>query len=276
MAEEFPTEAVLAATADLDQRGFEEVVQVIHAEDRRAIAAVGRVLPVLARVARSLARVLERGGRWFNVGAGTSGRMGVMDAAEVPPTFGLSADRVQALLAGGPFAFARAVEGAEDDANAARALLRERRLGSGDAVLAISASGRTPFAIGALAEARACGALALALTCDSHSPLAEAADIAIATEVGPEVIAGSTRMKGGLAQKLVLHTLSTTVMVQLGRVEGNLMTNLKPASQKLRTRAQRILMALAGVDAERASALLDACDGSVQRAIEEARRGGSL
>lgn len=271
MKRDAPTEAVLDSTVDLDRRGIEEVVEAIHAQDRAAYEAVGRVLGEIARAADVLLCVLAGGGRWFNVGAGTSGRMGALDAAEIPPTFGLPPGRVQALIAGGARALSRAVEGAEDDPHAAAWELRERGLRAGDAVVAISASGTTPYVLGSLEAAHAAGARTIAITCDPKSPLAEGAEIAIAPLVGPEVIAGSTRMKGGLAQKMVLHTLSTSVMVKLGYVSGNLMTNVVPSSRKLRRRAEGLIATLAGVSPERAAELLDACHGSVRAAVERAR-----
>jgi N-acetylmuramic acid 6-phosphate etherase len=270
--DEILTESVLESTRNLDRFSVDEILVAIHREDRRALDAVGAVLPEVARAVAALALVLQGGGRWFNVGAGTSGRMGALDAAEIPPTFGYPNDRVQAVVAGGSQALLRSVEGAEDDALAARRALRERGLLPGDAVVAISASGRTPFALGALDEAREEGARRIAITCDPDSPLAKAAEIAIAPLVGPEVIAGSTRMKGGLAQKMVLHLLSTAVMVRLGRVEGNLMTNLRPASSKLARRALRIVMSLAGVSEGEAERLLAACRGRVYEAVAIARR----
>ncbi len=269
--DEFLTEAILESSRDLSRRSVEEVLATIHAEDHQAHQAVAKVLPDVARAVDVLTLVLSGGGRWFNVGAGTSGRMGVLDAAEVPPTFGYPAERVQGIIAGGPEALVRAVEGAEDDPEAAGAELRRRGLVPGDAVVAISASGRTPFALGALEEARRCGARRLAVTCDPTAPLARAAEVAIAPAVGPEVIAGSTRMKGGLAQKMVLHLLSTATMVKLGRVEGNLMTHLLPTSRKLRRRAVGVLVSLAGVDEASAQRLLDECHGSVQDALARAR-----
>jgi N-acetylmuramic acid 6-phosphate etherase len=275
MSDEPVTEDRLAASEQLDRLEVADVLATIHAEDRRAVAAVEAALPQVARAVDVLVPVLAAGGRWFNVGAGTSGRMGALDAAEIPPTFGLEPERVQAVVAGGPEAMLRSVEGAEDDGPAARAALSARGLSAADAVLAISASGRTPFALAALEAARACGARRLAITCDPRAPLAAAAEVAIVPEVGPEVIAGSTRMKGGLAQKMVLHLLSTTVMVQLGRVEGNRMTHLRPVSQKLRRRARRIVCELGGVDESRAEALLRRCGGRVADAIAEARRGES-
>ena len=267
-----PTEEVHEATRDLDRRSVEEIVEAIHGEDHNAWLAVGNVLPTIAEAADVLVRALAEGRRWFNVGAGTSGRMGTLDAAEIPPTFGLPAGRVQAVIAGGPTALSRAVEGAEDDLEAGALELRERGLAPGDAVVAISASGTTPFTLGCLEAAHDVGARTIAITCDARSPLAEAAEISVAPAVGPEVIAGSTRMKGGLAQKMVLHLLSTTAMVRLGYVSGNLMTHLRPASTKLRERAERILMALADVDREEAARLLDRTEGDIAGAVELARR----
>ena len=266
-----PTEAVLEATRDLDQRSVEEVLSAIHGEDHNAWLAVGKVLPQIAEAVDVLSCVLAAAGRWFNAGAGTSGRVGALDAAEVSPTFGMREGCVQALIAGGPRALSRAVEGAEDDAEAGAFELRERGLAAGDALLAISASGRTPFTLGCLEAAHEVGARTLALTCDPASPLAEAAEVSIAPLVGPEVIAGSTRMKGGLAQKMVLHLLSTTVMVRLGFVSGNLMTHLRPASAKLRDRAQRIVQMLSDADAAEAARLLDAAGGDPERAVALAR-----
>ena len=270
-----PTEAVLDATRDLDQRGSGEILAAIHGEDHNAWLAVGKVLPQIEEAVDVLSCVLAGGGRWFNAGAGTSGRIGTLDASEIPPTFGLPPGRVQAVMAGGVRALSRAVEGAEDDPEAGALELRERGLTTGDALLAISASGTTPFTLGCLEAAHEMGARTIALTCDPSSPLAEAAEISIAALVGPEVIAGSTRMKGGLAQKMVLHLLSTTVLVKLGYVSGNLMTHLRPASAKLRDRAERIVQTLAGVDAAQAASLLDAADGDTAGAVALARRRSS-
>ncbi len=269
--DEVLTERILDSTRELDRFSLDELLEAIHAEDRRALEAVGKVLPEVALAVDALVLALQGGGRWFNVGAGTSGRMGALDAAEIPPTFGMPPERVQAVMAGGPAALWRAGEGAEDDAAAARAELRRRGLAPGDAVVALSASGRTPFALAALEEASDTGARRIAICCDPRSPLARAAEIAIVPLVGPEVIAGSTRMKGGMAQKVVLHMLSTAVMVRLGRVEGNLMTNLLPSSRKLERRALRIVMSLAGVDEARARELLREARGSIQDAVSRAR-----
>lgn len=271
MSDEFLTEAILESTQDLDRRSTREILEAVHAEDRVALEAVGKVLPDVERAVDVLVLVMQGGGRWFYVGAGTSGRMGLLDAAELPPTFGIPPERVQAILAGGEAALVRAVEGAEDVAEDARRALRERELLPGDAVVAISASGRTAFALGALEEARRRGARRIAITCDPASPLAAAAEVAIAPRVGPEVIAGSTRMKGGLAEKAVLQLLSTTAMVRLGRVEGNRMTNLHPASRKLRRRAVRMVMELGGVGEPEAERLLERAHGSCHDALALAR-----
>ena len=272
VADNTPTEAILDATRGLDGWSVQRILESIHGQDLNAVSAVGRVLPDVARAVNVLAGVLSGGGTWFNVGAGTSGRMGALDAAEIPPTFGLSTDRVQAVVAGGERALARAVEGAEDDAEASALELRRRGLAAGDAVVAISASGQTPFVLGSLAAAREVGARTIGITCNPASPLAEAVEIALVPRVGPEVIAGSTRMKGGLAQKMLLHLMSTTVMVRLGYVEGNLMTCLTGASEKLRGRAVRIVMSLGPTDEARARQLLDDSDGDVSRAVARARR----
>ncbi|MEE8580703.1 MAG: N-acetylmuramic acid 6-phosphate etherase [Myxococcota bacterium] len=271
MLKEPPTEAVLRTACELDQQSVEEVLRLIHSEDAGVHAAVGRVLPEVARAVDVLVCAIKGGGRWFNLGAGTSGRMGVLDASEIPPTFGMPARCVQGIIAGGERALRESIEGAEDNAEAASWSLRERGFSLGDALVAISASGHTPFTLGAVDFAHEIGARSIALTCDPRSPLAERAEIAIVPEVGPEVIAGSTRMKGGLAQKMVLHLLSTTAMVRLGRVEGNLMTNLTPVSEKLRRRAVRIVSTLGQVESEEARQLLEAHGGNIGDALRAAR-----
>jgi len=269
---EFPTEAILESAHDLDRRPIADVLRLIHEEDGHAHAAVGRVLPQIEAAVEVLATVLAGGGRWFNVGAGTSGRLGVLDASEMPPTYGIPPRMVQGVIAGGDRALRHPVEGAEDDSESAVFALEQRGLAMGDAVVALSASGRTPFALGALEAAHRVRARTIAVTCDPGSPLAEGAEIAIAPEVGPEVVAGSTRMKGGLAQKMVLTALSTAVMVRLGKVRGNLMTHVAPASNKLRGRAVRIVMALGDVDRAEARRLLRETDGCVEAALRLVER----
>jgi N-acetylmuramic acid 6-phosphate etherase len=272
MSRDSPTEAILESSRDIDRQSVAEILSLIHAQDAEAHRAVGRVLSEIERAVDALVCCVGGGGRWFNVGAGTSGRLGVLDASEIQPTFGMPANAVQGIIAGGDRALRCAIEGAEDNAEAASWALRERGLTLGDAVVAISASGTTPFALGAVDAAHEAHARSIAVTCNPASPLVEAVEIAIVPEVGPEVIAGSTRMKGGLAQKMVLHLLSTAVMVKLGRVTGNLMTSIAPVSRKLRGRAVRIVMALACVGYEQARELLRENDGDIERALQTARR----
>ena len=253
-----------------------EILQLIHAEDGVAYAAVAAVLPRMAEAVEVLTCALLGGGRWFNVGAGTSGRLGVLDASEIPPTYGLPARVVQGVIAGGDRALRVAVEDAEDDPVAGSLALSERGLTLGDVVLGISASGTTPFVLGAIDEAVNVGARTIALTCDASSPLAESVEIAIAPQVGPEVVTGSTRMKGGLVQKMILSALSTSVMVRMGRVRGNYMTHVSPLSSKLRGRAVRIVMELGAVDRERAQEVLRKTEGSVALALEILEAEGSV
>ncbi len=268
--EKLPTEAVLEAARDLDRRSTGEVLSLIHEQDAFAHAAVGRCLTQMEEAVEVLATAIAGGGHWFNVGAGTSGRLGVLDASEIPPTYGMNPRVVQAVIAGGDRALRHPVEGAEDDSAAAAFELQERGLAPGDVVLGISASGRTPYVIGAMEAAREVGARRIVITCDANSLLAQCGEIAIVPEVGAEVVAGSTRMKGGLAQKMVLAALSTAVMVKLGKVRGNFMTHVTPVSNKLRGRAVRIVMEITGVDRARARDLLRESEGSVERALEAA------
>ena len=271
MARVGPTEAILECARDLDQRSVGEIVALIHREDAVALEAVSLVLDQIEAAVDVLEATLAGGGTWYNVGAGTSGRIGVLDASEIPPTFGLSPKRVQGLIAGGDRALREAVEGAEDNFEAGGWEVRERGLTLGDAIVAISASGTTPYALGAVEAAYQVGARSIGVSCDPSSPLAEAVEISIAPHVGPEVIAGSTRMKGGLVQKMILHTLSTTVMVKLGRVKGNLMTNLSPANDKLKQRALGIVLELTNLTPDRARQLLDQNGGCVEAALQAAR-----
>jgi N-acetylmuramic acid 6-phosphate etherase len=270
--EKLPTEAVLEAARDLDRRSTGEVLRLIHEQDAFAHAAVGRCLTQMEEAVEVLATAIAGGGHWFNVGAGTSGRLGVLDASEIPPTYGMNPRVVQAVIAGGDRALRHPVEGAEDDSAAAAFELQERGLAPGDVVLGISASGRTPYVIGAMEAAREVGARRIVITCDANSLLAQCGEIAIVPQVGAEVVAGSTRMKGGLAQKMVLAALSTAVMVKLGKVRGNFMTHVTPVSNKLRGRAVRIVMEITGVDRARARDLLRENEGSVERALEAAGR----
>ncbi|MBW1882332.1 MAG: N-acetylmuramic acid 6-phosphate etherase, partial [Deltaproteobacteria bacterium] len=268
MAERRPTEAALADSPALDEMSAEEVLRLIHREDGIAHSAVSEILPRMAEAVEVLACSLAGGGRWVNVGAGTSGRLGVLDASELPPTYGLSPRVVQGVIAGGDRALRYAVENAEDDDVAGSFEIEERGTTLGDVVVGISASGHTPFVLGAIEAATRLGARTIAITCDPGSPLAQSVEIALAPTVGPEVGAGSTRMKGGLMQKMILSALSTTVMVRMGRVRGHHMTHVTPSSNKLRGRAVRMLIELGGVDRKQARELLRRSEGSVERALK--------
>ena len=263
---ERPTEARNPRTLDLDQMSPRSLLTRILDEDATVPAAVRDALPQLEQASDVLFAALQGSGRWFNIGD-TSGRLGALDAAEIPPSYGLDPSRVQAIIAGGEEALLRAVESAEDDTTAAARDLRARFFTREDALLALSASGHTPYALAGVELAQELGATSIGVTCAPDSPLASLVDIAIAVDVGPEVVAGSTRMKGGLAQKMILHTLSTSVMVRLGLVRSNLMTGIRPSSCKLRERAIAILMELSGRPEPEATAALDTCDGSLERAL---------
>jgi N-acetylmuramic acid 6-phosphate etherase len=262
-----PTEAVNERTRDLDLRPLLDQARLINEEDRRVPAAVEAVLPQIVDAVARIAAALRRGGRLVYIGAGTSGRLAVLDAAECPPTFGTDPRQVQAVLAGAPRALTEAVEGAEDSEGAGEQEIDARAIGPDDVVVGIAASGATPFVLAAVRRARARRALTIAVACVAGSPLAAACDLAIVPVVGPEVIAGSTRLKAGTAQKLVLNLLSTLTMVQLGKVYGNLMVDLHPTNEKLRRRAVRIVAAAAGVPEREAAEALGRAGGRVPVAI---------
>ena len=261
------TEQENPRTAQIDRLPTEDVVRLMNMEDAGVAEAVRLVLDEVAQAVEGIVARLRSGGRLFYVGTGTSGRLGVLDASECPPTFGVAPDLVQAIIAGGYDACHRAVEASEDDEEAGGRDLAARGVTGGDAVVGIAASGRTPYTVGALAHARSLGAFAIALTCAPDSPLTRVADVAIVPVVGPEVIAGSTRLKAGTAQKLVLNMLSTATMIRLGYVRGNRMTNLMPRNTKLRARAERILVAETGLAEEDARALLEQAGGDLRVAL---------
>lgn len=247
------------------------LLETIHAADLEAVRAVGKVLPDVARAAGEIARRLEAGGRWINVGAGTSGRLGVLDASELPPTFGVLPSLVTGRIAGGRAALVDAVEGAEDDEAAGAAEIRAEGFGENDVVLGIAASGTTPYVAGALGAAKAAGALAVALVCAPGSRLAALADLALVVETGPEVLRGSTRMKAGTAQKLVLNMLSTAVFEHLGLVWRGEMVAMRPTNAKLKQRAVDILGRTLGVAEEEARALLSQTGWELPPALVAAR-----
>ena len=238
-------------------------------EDATVAAAVKRVLGDVVKAVDEIVARLSKGGRLFYAGTGTSGRLGVLDASECPPTFGVSPELVQAVIAGGYDACYRAVEASEDDAEAGAADLKVRGFGAGDVLVGIAASGRTPYTVGAVKFAREIGAFTIGLTCVPGSPITEAAELSIVPVVGPEVLTGSSRLKAGTAQKMVLNMISTATMVRLGYVSGNRMSNVQPRNVKLRERAVRIVMAEAGVDEKTAAAALEASNWIVKSALKD-------
>ena len=260
----------LAASRDLDLLSTGEVVRVIQAEDARVAAAVAAEADALVAAVEAVTARLAAGGRLFYVGAGTSARIAALDAAEIPPTYGTSPELVQVIVAGGERALLHAVEGAEDDAEAGRCEVLER-LRSGDALVGIAASGSTPFTVAAVKEARRLGALTVAVTARRDSKLVAAAELAVVPATGAEVVMGSTRMKAGTAQKLVLNALSTAVMVRLGKVSSNLMVEMPATNAKLRRRAAVMVELLAEVDPAAAAAALAAAEGEVKTAVLVAR-----
>jgi N-acetylmuramic acid 6-phosphate etherase len=241
-----PTEQRNAASRDLDQMDTLKILQLMNREDRKVATHVAREIPSIARAVDAIVARLQRGGRLIYVGAGTSGRLAVLDAAECPPTFGVSRTQVRALIAGGSKALTNAVEGAEDSATNAIRDLRRINLSTNDAVVGVAASGSTPYVMAAIKFARKRRALTIGVASNRNCPLRRAASIAITPEVGPEIIAGSTRLKAGTAEKLVLNMLSTTVMVRLGHVYDNLMIDMALTNQKLNERSTRILMEASG------------------------------
>jgi N-acetylmuramic acid 6-phosphate etherase len=261
------TERTNPASRDIEARSTVEILQIINQEDNKISGAVEAEISNIASAVDAVVEVIWKGGRLFYIGAGTSGRLGVLDAAECPPTFHVSPDLVQGIIAGGEGALARATEGNEDDPAEGKRDLMARQFGPGDALAGIAASGRTPYVLGAVAAARELGALTIGISCTPGSELSRAVKIAITPLVGPEVIAGSTRMKAGTATKLVLNMISTAVMIRLGYVYGNLMVNVEPRNSKLADRAKRIIAESAGVSYEQAGALLAQSAGSVKVAI---------
>jgi N-acetylmuramic acid 6-phosphate etherase len=295
-----PTEQENPRTRGLSSLPTADVLRLMNEEDAGVAAAVGRVLVDVERAVEEIVKRLGAGGRLFYVGTGTSGRLGVLDASECPPTFGVPAELVQGIIAGGYDALHRATEASEDDREAGARDAEARGVTGRDALVGIAASGRTPYTIGAVDFARGLGAFTAAVTCVPGSAITHAAEVSIVPVVGPEVLAGSTRLKAGTAQKMVLNMISTATMVWLGYVTGNRMTNMRPSNVKLRARSERILAAETGLDegaarealsaaggdlrvalvmsktghgAEESRAALEACGWVVGRAVEELSRG---
>ncbi|MGW2018580.1 N-acetylmuramic acid 6-phosphate etherase [Streptomyces sp. NPDC001927] len=261
------TEAFRPELAEIDQLPTLEIARTMNAEDQTVPAAVAERLPLIAAAIDATAARMARGGRLIYAGAGTAGRLGVLDASECPPTFNTDPTEVVGLIAGGPSAMVKAVEGAEDSRELAAADLDELGLTPNDTVVGISASGRTPYAIGAVEHARAAGALTIGLSCNADSGLAAAAEHGIEIVTGPELLTGSTRLKAGTAQKLVLNMISTITMIRLGKTYGNLMVDVRASNDKLQARSRRIVSLATGAPDEQIESALAEADGEVKTAI---------
>ncbi|KIE25155.1 N-acetylmuramic acid 6-phosphate etherase [Streptomyces sp. MUSC 125] len=261
------TEAFRPELAGIDRLPTHDIARLMNGEDAGVPAAVASQLPRIARAIDATAERMARGGRLIYAGAGTAGRLGVLDASECPPTFNTRPDQVVGLIAGGPTAMVASVEGAEDSGELAHRDLDALKLTPDDTVVGISASGRTPYAIGAVEHARALGALTIGLACNERSALAAAAEHGIEIVVGPELITGSTRLKAGTAQKLVLNMLSTITMIRLGKTYGNLMVDVRASNDKLRARARRIVSLATGADDVEIEKVLTETGGEVKNAI---------
>lgn len=258
------TELENPQTADIDQLPTLDALRLINDEDKTVATAVEKVLPEIAVAIDHIVERLKKGGRLFYVGTGTSGRLGVLDASEIPPTFGVSYDLVQGIIAGGYDALYKASEASEDDHGAGAYDILERGVNTADAVVGIAASGRTQYTIGAVERAREMGCFTACIVCTPNSELEKAVEVPIVPVVGPEAITGSTRMKAGTAQKLILNMISTVAMIRLGFVKGNRMTNVRPSNAKLRERSLRILMAETGLDAIAAEEMLFKAGGDLR------------
>jgi N-acetylmuramic acid 6-phosphate etherase len=267
------TEKPNAASTDLDRKSSLRIARIINAEDRRVARAVQPSLPQIARAIDCIATALSAGGRLIYVGTGTSGRIAALDAAECPPTFNTKPRMVQFVMAGGPKALAEAVEASEDSRRLGRQAIAKTKPGKNDVVVGLAASGRTPFTVAALEYARSQGSKTIAVVCNRNSALERAADIGIVAEVGPEVVAGSTRMKAGTAQKMILNMLTTGAMTRLGYVYGNLMVNLRLKNEKLAERGIGILKKTAGLKRAKARKLLASARHNVPVALVMAKAG---
>jgi N-acetylmuramic acid 6-phosphate etherase len=267
MLEQLLTEQRNPASARIDAVPTTEMLRIINDADRQVADSVAQEIPNIARAVDAITTRLSNGGRLFYIGAGTSGRLGVLDASECPPTFSVSKEMVQGLIAGGDRALRDASEASEDNPEAGVSDLLGAGFRAEDALVGIAASGRTPYVLGAIAKAKALGALTIGISCTPGSQLSNAVEIAIEPKPGPEVITGSTRMRAGTATKLVLNMISTGVMIRLGYVYGNLMVNVKPTNEKLVARARRIIAEATGCAPDEAAELLDQSGGSVRHAI---------
>ena len=261
------TESDNENTREIDKAPTLEAVRLINDEDKKVAGAVERVLPEIAASVDEIVERLKNGGRLFYVGTGTSGRLGVLDASEIPPTFGVSYDLIQGIIAGGYDALYKATEASEDNREQGAIDLQKRNLTEKDAVVGLAASGRTPYTIGALEFAKNLGCFTACITCVPDSEITKAVEIPIAAVVGAEAITGSTRMKSGTAQKMILNLISTVTMIRLGYVQGNRMTNVKSSNEKLKERSLRILMAETDLDEPDAKDLMEKANGDLRVAI---------
>ncbi|RMF55805.1 MAG: N-acetylmuramic acid 6-phosphate etherase [Calditrichaeota bacterium] len=261
------TEARNPASEDIDSKNTEEILRIINQEDHKVPGIVEKEIPYIAQAVEILVETFKKGGRLFYIGAGTSGRLGVLDAAECPPTFGTDPEMVQGIIAGGEKALIRAQEGSEDQREQGAIDLMARGFTKNDVACGIAASYRTPYVLGAIQKAREIGAKTIYVTCNPRSDIKVEVDVAICPVVGPEVIMGSTRMKAGTATKLVLNMLTTTSMIRLGKVYGNMMVDLQMTSRKLEERSKRTVMMVTGVDYEEASRVLKESGGHVKTAL---------
>jgi len=267
MLDDLLTERSYEASRDLDSLPIAQILGILNSADGEVPAAVGREIPRIEAAVEAIASALERGGHLLYAGAGTSGRLGVLDAAECPPTFNVPPELVRGIIAGGDAALRRSVEASEDDPEAGARDLVATGFGAGDVVVGIAASGRTPYVLGAVAKAKRLGGITCGISCTPDSELSRAVDFPIEPKPGPEVLAGSTRLRAGTATKLVLNMISTAVMIRLGHVYGNQMVNVQPTNHKLTERARRIIRQTTGVSSERAAELLTESGNSVRAAI---------
>lgn len=265
--EKLLTEARNSDSIDIDNRSSLEIVELINQEDQKVALAIQRILPDIAKAVDCIVAAIQAGGRLFYLGAGTSGRIGILDASECPPTYGTHPELVQGLIAGGTQAIFRAIEGAEDSDTLAAEDLKSKELNESDIVVGIAASGRTPYAIGGLCYAKSIGCRTISLTCSPDSEMSKLADHSLTVLTGPEVIMGSTRMKAGTAQKMVLNMLTTATMIGLGKVYSNLMVDVQTTNLKLKERAKRIVALAAGISSSQAEEALNAASGSAKLAI---------
>ncbi|PLS16145.1 N-acetylmuramic acid 6-phosphate etherase [Bacillus sp. M6-12] len=258
---------------ELDTLSSLEIVKYMNEEDKKVAFAVEKELPKIAKAVDLITEKLNNGGRLFYIGAGTSGRLGILDASECPPTFGTDSSLVQGIIAGGPQAIMQAVENAEDSVELGREDIEKRNISQGDVVVGLAASGRTPYVIGALQEAKARAAATITISCNANDKISKIADVAINILVGPEVLAGSTRLKAGTAQKMALNMLSTGAMIRLGKVYGNLMVAVQATNEKLRERVKRIIMETTNVSYDTATKLSEQANGDATVAIIMAKTG---